>query len=199
MEEISGQGFSPSSLSLLNSSDWNKITPNKQIRFAYYIEQNSINDVAKIDQLLTNELCVIDSPKINSINVVYDAIDKLYYGLMFMDESRQYYSTSIGEILRYLDFGTLIAGQTSMEVEILLMNSYNFSVNNLKIDSVNDMNGVKIELSKTINPFISENSLFYSETLLSEQEIKFYIRLVVDKTAEVGGKFDIKVKADPIS
>lgn len=196
--EMKSNGFSLENLSLLNEQDWIDISPNGIYRFAYYIEQKNINDVAKINSLISNELCVTDTPKVSNINIIYDATDKKYYGLMFVDENYNYYSTSIGEILQYLDFGTLIAGQTSLEVEIILVNSYNFKVNNLQLSVVENFDGVKVELSKTINPFIAENSLLYNEIFEPEQEIKFYVRLVIDRNAHIGGGFDIKVKADPI-
>ncbi|MNV93503.1 hypothetical protein D3C71_1882040 [compost metagenome] len=66
------------------------------------------------------------------------------------------------------------------------------------MEVVENMDGVKVELSKTINPFIAETNLTYQEVITSEEEIKFYVRLVINKSAQIGGNFDIKVKADPV-
>ncbi len=38
-----------------------------------------------------------------------------YSGIMFKDESGQYLTNSFGELLKHLDFGTIIAGQTTLE------------------------------------------------------------------------------------
>lgn len=46
-----------------------------------------------------------------------------YSGLMFMDETGNYYSDTFGGILKYLDFDMLIAGQTSLDQKVVVKTS----------------------------------------------------------------------------
>src|SRR5690606_13642203 len=55
-----------------------------------------------------------------------------YTGIMFSDESGVFYSDDMGNVLKYLDMGTLVAGQTSLETKIKLINSNPFSVSNVR-------------------------------------------------------------------
>uniref|UniRef100_UPI0020BE89DB hypothetical protein n=1 Tax=Lysinibacillus sp. D4B1_S16 TaxID=2941231 RepID=UPI0020BE89DB len=43
-----------------------------------------------------------------------------YTGLMFKDVYGQYFSSEIGEVLKYLDFGIIMAGQTTIEHGVFL-------------------------------------------------------------------------------
>lgn len=180
----------PDVLSLIDLSD---------ARIAFYLEQTTATDKATVNFAEIDTSAPIYSPAVNGITVVYDAIDEQYYGLLFMDLSQAYYSTSFGDILQYLDFGTLIAGQTSLEVKVILRNNYNFSVNNLRVFSTNSPAYVTVELSKTTSPFISQSTLAYSTILDPDQTIEFYVRLTTTLAAKAGGNFNIRVTADAIS
>ncbi|MNV42659.1 hypothetical protein D3C71_1343420 [compost metagenome] len=117
--------------------------------------------------------------------------------LVFCDENGEYYSNDINNLLNYLDFGTLVAGQTSLEAKVIMKNAYNYKVKNLQLSYGIDVNNVQIEFSKTTNPFIAEPNLSYNELEVNET-IDFYMRLVADKTAKIGGIANIKVKAEQL-
>jgi hypothetical protein len=124
-----------------------------------------------------------------------------YSGLMFCDAFEEYYSTNIGEILRYLDFGTIVAGQTSLAERVFIKNTLGYPVENLTIKTVQrelEPPHSKVEISRYDSPFIAEPTLTFPEKIGDQEKISFYIRVVTDREAKWGGMFDITVKADPL-
>lgn len=121
-----------------------------------------------------------------------------YYGLIFTDPTGDEYATDIGAILKYLNVGTLIAGQVSTEYEINLRNDYGYSVINPSVTSYTDHSQVEIELSKSLSPFDAQKSLAWNQTLISGDSVKFYMRLVTQLTTPPtpSGVFQLRVNAD---
>ncbi|WP_223553108.1 LamG-like jellyroll fold domain-containing protein [Lysinibacillus sphaericus] len=123
-----------------------------------------------------------------------------YSGLMFKDVYGQYYSSEIGEILQYLDFGIIIAGQTTIEHEVILKNQYGYDVKNIHL-SANTSNfptGMAIEFSESLAPFIPYPELKLNRTLQNNEEMSFFVRLKTElgATPDANGSFDIIVRAD---
>lgn len=123
-----------------------------------------------------------------------------YSGLMFKDVYGQYYSSEIGEILQYLDFGIVIAGQTTIEHEVILKNQYGYDVKNIHL-SANTSNfptGMAIEFSESLAPFIPYPELKLNRTLQNNEEMSFFVRLKTElgATPDANGSFDIIVRAD---
>lgn len=125
-----------------------------------------------------------------------------YYGLMFLDESGDYYSTEIGEVLKYLDFGVVIAGQTTLEQKIVLRNTYGYPVKNIKIRTNQDSfpKGMKAQLGKSEIAFEALDELIFPDILEDGEEVEFYIRLATElgATPNTQGQFDIIVTADKV-
>lgn len=124
-----------------------------------------------------------------------------YAGLLFCDETESYYSDDIGDILKYLDFGTIIAGSSTSSAKVYLKNTLPFSVQNIRIWSDNgDLDGENayVELSKSDAPFFAEDVLVFPQTLAYGEKIPFYVRVVTKKGHPQGGMFDIYAKADPV-
>jgi hypothetical protein len=123
-----------------------------------------------------------------------------YIGLMFMDENQKFYTTDIGELLQYLDFGTITLGQITEPVKILVQNKYGFSINNINLFASNTLPNVSIELSKEENPFIPTKNLILDNTYKPNEIDYFYIRLNTSISADsVSGEFKIYAKATPIN
>lgn len=123
-----------------------------------------------------------------------------YSGIMFADPQGNFYSTDLGEVLKYLDFGAIIAGQTSLSVPVRLINKNGFKVTNIILSNDNNEQqpGARLEMSKMDLPFTPEDELFYSDVLDYNDELTFYVRLVTDVgTSPRSGKFTIFVKGDP--
>lgn len=121
-----------------------------------------------------------------------------YAGLMFSDPNGNYYTTDLGQLLKYLDFGVLIAGQTSLENEIVLTNKYGYPVQNLKVKAINIMkdNGIRLELSKTNTPFVAEEELTFDQILNHDEMVKFYVRLATDITATPVSSGVLEIRAN---
>ncbi|MCY9705113.1 discoidin domain-containing protein [Paenibacillus alvei] len=125
-----------------------------------------------------------------------------YAGLMFSDNLGKYYTTDIGEILKYWNTGTLVAGQISKENKITLTNMYGHKVTNIEVKGMNSdlPNGVRIELSKEQFPFTSEEVLNWNTILDYNQSVEFFARLATELTANSvpSGKFEIRARAQKI-
>ncbi|MDT8975037.1 discoidin domain-containing protein [Paenibacillus sp. chi10] len=125
-----------------------------------------------------------------------------YAGLMFSDNLGKYYTTDIGEILKYWNAGTLVAGQISKENKITLTNMYGHKVTNIEVKGINaDLpNGVRIELSKEQFPFTPEEVLNWNTILDYNQSVEFFARLATELTANSvpSGKFEIRARAQKI-
>lgn len=123
-----------------------------------------------------------------------------YSGLVFKDVYGKYYSNEIGEVLKYLDFGIIVAGQTTVEHEVILRNQYGYDVKNIHLfaNTSNFPSGMKIEFSESLAPFTPYPELKLNRTLQNNEEMSFFIRLQTELgvTPDANGSFDIIVRAD---
>ncbi|GEA16822.1 hypothetical protein E308F_30680 [Moorella sp. E308F] len=123
-----------------------------------------------------------------------------YKGILFMDEQGNFYSTDKGEILKYLDFGTLIAGQETEPKLVYLKNQNGFDVENVELKVTDNLPpGVNVYISKSNQPFEYNMVINHSGVLQDEETIPFYVKLVTDKMAEAGVSFEITTKASPVT
>ncbi|OMD71241.1 LamG domain-containing protein [Paenibacillus odorifer] len=125
-----------------------------------------------------------------------------YSGIMFKDESGKFYSNSFGEVLKQLDFGDLIAGQSTLEQKVIVKNQLGVKVQNLILEVMKDRlpEGVKIELSRSNFPFTPEEPLLFNMFFDENEEFNFYVRIVTELTAPASpnGQFEIRAKADSV-
>ncbi|WP_144787028.1 LamG domain-containing protein [Lysinibacillus fusiformis] len=123
-----------------------------------------------------------------------------YTGLMFKDVYGQYFSSEIGEVLKYLDFGIIIAGQTTIEHEVFLKNQYGYDIKDIYLyaNTANFPTGMTCEFSTSSSPFTPQPDLRLGGVLKNNEEIPFFIRLKSElgSTPDVNGSFDIIVRAD---
>ncbi|WP_431807641.1 discoidin domain-containing protein [Lysinibacillus sphaericus] len=123
-----------------------------------------------------------------------------YTGLMFKDVYGEYFSNEIGEVLKYLDFGVIIAGQTTIEHEVFLKNQYGYDVKNVHLlaNTTNFPSDMTVEFSQSNSPFAPHSDLKLSGMLANNAETSFFIRLKtkLGSTPDANGSFDIIVRAD---
>lgn len=123
-----------------------------------------------------------------------------YSGLMFKDVYGQYYSSEIGEVLNYLDFGVIIAGQTTIEHEVILKNQYGYDVKDIHLyaNTSKFPTGMVLEFSDSLSPFSPQPELRLKRTLTNNEEMSFFIRLKTElgTTPDANGSFDIIVRAE---
>lgn len=104
-----------------------------------------------------------------------------YAGLMFMDTEGKYYSTDIGQVLQYLDFGTILTGQITPSYEVKVRNEYGFDVKNAKltVNTTNFAQGHRIQLANVSQEFANTKELVLGD-LADGEETTFFIRMVSD-------------------
>jgi F5/8 type C domain len=123
-----------------------------------------------------------------------------YAGLMFADEAGEFYSDDLGNVLKYLDVGVLVAGQVSDTYPIRLINRTGYTVTNITLTKDNKTlpSGAMVEISRTAAPFEPVDTLVFNEVLNYGQEVMFYVRVVTQLNNQPKqGEFDVFVKADP--
>lgn len=124
-----------------------------------------------------------------------------YSGLMFMDESGDFLSDTFGGILKQLDYGVLIAGQTTLTKKVKLINQLGYTVDHvyLEMDKKFQTSGVEVQLSRQADPFLPIDYLTYG-LMEPEESVDFFIRIATDIHAkpDPNGIFEMKVKADRV-
>lgn len=124
-----------------------------------------------------------------------------YSGLMFSDPAGVYYTDDIGQLLKYLDIGTVMARETSNVYEVKITNTLGYPVTNLSLeplyDELDPLTEI-IEISKTnVKPFDAYQRLDWTEVLNHDESVTFYVRLNAKDGAAGEGKFRLLAKADP--
>ncbi|WP_340016439.1 hypothetical protein [Paenibacillus sp. FSL K6-1318] len=124
-----------------------------------------------------------------------------YSGLMFMDESGDFLSDTFGGILKQLDYGVIIAGQTTLTKKVRIKNLLGYAVDHvyLEMDKKFETNGVEVQLSRQADPFLPIDYLTYG-LIQPEDSIDFYIRIATDIHAKPNpnGNFEMNVTADRV-
>lgn len=120
--------------------------------------------------------------------------------LMFKDIEGDYLSDNRGNIFKYLNLGTMTAGQESIPKLVQVENLCDFDIGFLEVfvdqDTIGE--GIDVKISKYKNPYIWEDHLYFSGTLTPRDMREFYVKLSSNLSVKSGGNFDIKVKAKPI-
>lgn len=121
-----------------------------------------------------------------------------YSGLMFMDETGEYLSDTFGGILKYLQFGEIYAGQTTIDQKIVIKNQLGYPVDEMLLTVNKDVlpSGVGIELSRQQAPFLATDYITYGLTKENETQ-EFYVRITSDIDAEPvsNGIFELRINA----
>ena len=98
-----------------------------------------------------------------------------YYGQLFCDPEGNYYSNDLGEVLKTLDFGVLIAGQTSLIHEVVAKNKCGFDIKNVILNCPGILeHNVYVEMSPVETPF-SAGTTMNLGTLLDTETRSFSV------------------------
>lgn len=118
----------------------------------------------------------------NKITTETFQIDGQYKGLMFKDHKGKYFTTDDGDILQYLDFKTLIAGQDSDIKSVTLVNQSNYNLKGVYVESNkgNLPDNVNLLLSETLEPFMGKNKIDYPGVFEDRAEKNFFVRISTD-------------------
>jgi hypothetical protein len=110
-----------------------------------------------------------------------------YKNMMFTLPNGNFYSTDKGVELSLLDFGTLLAGNTTDIVEIFIRNNNPGPVSNIEITSQlgNGITDQYIEFSKTEVPFVPETVLSFGQLVMNKYDTtSFYMRVRTESYAD---------------
>ena len=90
--------------------------------------------------------------------------------LGFRNEIGLYYTDEAGNILRYLEYGTLVAGSTSEAYPVWVQNNADFPVKDMKVwvDPPTIKPGITVQLSLSNNPFVPIDEIPFPELYLLE-------------------------------
>lgn len=118
-----------------------------------------------------------------------------------MDETGDFLSDTFGGILKQLDYGVIIAGQTTLTKKVRIKNLLGYAVDHvyLEMDKKFETDGVEVQLSRQADPFLPIDYLTYG-LIQPEDSIDFYIRIATDIHAKPNpnGHFEMKVTADRV-
>jgi hypothetical protein len=104
---------------------------------------------------------------------------------MFKDSQNNYYTTDHGQLLSYLDFGILTAGQTSDSIPVTLVNSNGFPIENTIISvNASAVSGFNLDIAKDTS-FLPSGSdtltqLTYPNIMQDGDEETFFVRIRSD-------------------
>lgn len=121
-----------------------------------------------------------------------------YAGIMFMDSTGQYYSTDVGQVLQYLDFGQILTGQITPSYEIKVKNEYGFDVHDatVTVNTSKFAEGLTVQLASETRDFENGRTLPLGN-LANDETKSFFIRMVSDVSTipNANTEFDIVVLA----
>jgi hypothetical protein len=123
-----------------------------------------------------------------------------YVGIMFCDELGNFYTTDLGVLLNYLDFGLVTAGTESDAVKVIVKNITGHDIQNLTLNLIKTsvLNGVDIQFAKTNSSFDNSLQLIWNEIVMNGDMREFYVKVIVDKMATGGGAFEVSTIATPV-
>lgn len=136
-------------------------------------------------------------------SITYNFVGE-YVGIMFVeckedDSEGDLYTTDLGELLKYLDFGILIAGQVSESIPVYLKNMTGKTITNIKFTSSNITldSGVKVYIGDSNDVYgIEPTTITFTDVVQPEEKIKFHVRLHAYPTAKNPGVFEVLAIAD---
>jgi hypothetical protein len=115
-------------------------------------------------------------------------------GLMFHDDVPEYYSTSRGLILKFLELPLLYAGQQTDVYKITLENTFDTTVTDVLLEADLSLpDGCSVKFSLVESPFEDLNNLPFT-SIAPYEEIDFYIKMYSQAISVGEGSFDIRVK-----
>jgi hypothetical protein len=134
---------------------------------------------SKVNIGQSNTLVVTITDAVGGVTTITETFTADYDGLLFMDESNNYLSTDLGELLRYLDFGTLIAGYSSVAKQVQVFNKTGYAVSNAVMigpGNINTAGTASIKLCATDSFATSSDTLTLSD-LNPGEKTSFYVRV----------------------
>jgi len=116
--DVKSKGFTPEQINALTAEDWESIAGNGKIRFAFYLEQESLEDVAQINSVTINYKEFIMTPAIEDLSIFYNQIKIPVDFFVSRDDGATWKEAKVNEMT---DLTDLPAGQR-LKVKAVLAN-----------------------------------------------------------------------------
>lgn len=183
----------------------NKICPNTKEEFTNFEE--NVNEVIKLTSKdikigKSNQIVINAEDNWGAKNeFIYEFMGE-YYGLLFIDDKDNYYSTDIGDIIKRLNFKTIIAGRNSEIKHVVIYNNMGVDINNLKITITPEKKPEKLDVFYGFDELnlISDNEPLIKKDIIKDKEkIKLYLMIKPDLEFEYrNGTFEIQAIASSL-
>jgi hypothetical protein len=153
----------------------------------------------KVKVGVTNTLVITITDAVGGVTTVTEEWIGVYTGLIFTDANKNFLSSDLGELLQYLDLGTVVAGKPSTPVLINVTNSTSYLVNSISITGPGTLTGDNgktdtIEFCLT-EGFEEGNSTSISiGDMVPNQVVQFYLR-ITGTDPEAVGDFEFTMTA----
>ena len=123
-----------------------------------------------------------------------------YFGVLFADEKGQYYSDEFGEIIKMLNFGTVIAGKVSNIQVVRIYNKTEEIINKITLNSDSEIKPNKLTIYygwDETSMQTDDSNLVYTKELNDEDYINLYLQIKPDlEYEEKESIFDILLEAE---
>ncbi|WP_125154426.1 hypothetical protein [Clostridium rectalis] len=133
---------------------------------------------------------------------IYEFIGE-HIGLLFTDEKGDYYSTDIGEILKRLNFGQIVAGHLSDIKKVMIENNTGVDIKNLKISITPEKKPEKLTVFYGFESYTlieSDEELTNNNIIKNKDKVELFLRIYPDVEFEYRrAKFEIKAEAHPVT
>lgn len=155
------------------------------LQFTYVIDKRKIL-IGK-----TNTLIVTAMDSLGVTSTVEEDFIGTYYGILFEDSGSNFYSTDIGDVLKKLDFGTVISSQTSLTKELKILNKTNSGITGLRVSVPSSLvNGAIPELCAT-QDFATPVTSLQIGSLVANENISIWTR--IRSSSKIIGKEDFTI------
>ncbi|KOC38497.1 hypothetical protein ADU85_13395, partial (plasmid) [Clostridium botulinum] len=125
-----------------------------------------------------------------------------YTGLLFIDDKNKYYSNNIGDILKKLDFGKILAGTRSDMKYVYIYNNCGQDIKDLSV-CINKNNFPKeltIHYGFNLENIMDDNEQLHKELLKDKEKIKLYLQVELGLEFEYSDfTFEIDTQATPVN
>ena len=109
-----------------------------------------------------------------------------YYGLLFCDTDKSFYTDSLKKILKRLDFKAIIKTKESDDKIVYIANKTNKEMKNVIIN-VGDTGDIDIKMSLTKTPFENTHTISFDKIAVNEEKM-IYVRLSTSISTTYGTK-----------
>jgi hypothetical protein len=144
-----------------------------------------------------NVLTVVLTDNVGGSTTITEEFVGDYYGLMFMDTAGKFLTNDIGELIKYLDFGTVTAGRDSVPFQVIAYNHTVAALQNVSIHGPNDLNGyddqsghhtgdIFIKMCADDQFLKNVGANLSIGTMVPQQKVSFYLKVYTTNPSSIG-------------